>query len=491
MAPLAPRPPRLLVREPHYWRLRTSKAAGGPGRRPAGARRRRVVAPRLLLALLLGALGLALLAPAAAAQAAGQVAAQQVAQQSGAGEVLMTRAEGPITPVIADHLVDALAAARAGGYQMLLVEMDTPGGLDTSMRVIVQTFLTAEVPVVVYVSPAGARAASAGAIIAFSAHVAAMAPGTNIGAATPIDLEGGEVIDKVINDAAAYVEAIAEARDRDVDFAVDTVREGRSASANAALEAGAIDLIVADQRELFDELDGRTVQVKPEGTEVTLETAGANVDEFEMSFTRRILQALANPQLAFLLLSVGTLALIYELASPGGIIGGVIGVIMLILAFFSLAVLPVDLVGVLLLLLALALFAAELFVPGVGVFAGGGAIALVFAGLFLFQRPTGVGIDLAFLIPVAVAVGLVAVVIGRFAVRSIRRPAYRGSGGEVVGQTGTVRQAAGSSGKVWLNGTMWRAHSTGAPLRLDEQVRVVEMRGLELVVEPLVTEERR
>lgn len=398
-------------------------------------------------------------------------------------QVLLARIQGPITPVIAAHVADAIDEAVDGGYDAVLLEMDTPGGLVTSMREVVQDLLSAPVPVVVYVSPSGSSAGSAGAVITFASHIAAMAPATNIGAATPIGLEGGEVLDKVIEDAVAYVTSIAEERDRDVDFAVDTVREGRSASANEALEVGAIDLIADSRAQLLTEIDGRTVTLSPGGDRVTLSTDGAAVDEFEMSWTRRLLQGIADPQLAFMFLSIGSLALLYELATPGGALGGVLGVIMIVLAFFSLSVLPVNLVGVLLLVLALALFVTEMFVPGVGVFAGGGAIALVVAGLFLFDRPTGIGLDLTFLLPIAAVAGIGAAIITRFAWRSRNAPAHSGVGGELVGTVGTVRSAAGGTPQVWVNGALWKAPSA-AGLAPGTQVRVVDTAGLELVVEP-------
>jgi membrane-bound serine protease (ClpP class) len=397
-------------------------------------------------------------------------------------QVLLARIQGPITPVIAAHVSDAIDEAVTGGYDAVLFEMDTPGGLVTSMREIVQDLLGSPVPVVVYVSPSGSSAASAGAVITFASHIAAMAPATNIGAATPIGLEGGEVLDKVIEDAVAYVTAIAEERDRDVEFAVDTVREGRSASANEALEVGAIDLIVDSRAQLLAEIDGETVTLSPDGEEVTLSTEGAGVVEFEMSWTRRLLQGIADPQLAFMFLSIGSLALLYELASPGGGLGGVLGVIMLLLAFFALSVLPVNLVGVLLLVLAVALFVTEMFVPGVGVFAGGGAIALVIAGLFLFDRPTGIGLDLSFLLPIAAAAGIGAAIITRFAWRSRYAPAYTGVGGELVGAMGTVR-AGGATPQVWVNGALWKA-PTAKGLAPGTPVRVVDIDGLELAVEP-------
>ena len=398
-------------------------------------------------------------------------------------QVLLARIQGAITPVIAAHVSNAVEEAEAGDYDALLLEMDTPGGLVTSMRDIVQDLLGAQVPVVVYVSPSGSSAASAGAVITFASHVAAMAPATNIGAATPIGLEGGEVLDKVVEDAAAYVTAIAEARDRDVDFAVDTVRDVRSASATEALELGAIDLIADNRAELLAEIDGRTVTLSPRGETVTLSTAAADIIDFEMSWTRRLLQAIADPQLAFMFLSIGSLALLYELATPGGALGGVLGVIMIVLAFFSLSVLPVNLVGVLLLVLAIALFVTEMFVPGIGVFAGSGAIALVIAGLFLFDRPTGIGLDLTFLLPVAAVAGIGAAVITRFAWRTRNAPAYTGVGGELVGATGDVRASAGETPQVWVNGALWKA-PTARGLPPGTRIRVVDVHGLELVVEP-------
>lgn len=398
--------------------------------------------------------------------------------------VLVTEVNGAITPVVADHLADAVAEAEDRGHQALVVELDTPGGLESSMREIVQAFLGAEVPVIVYVAPRGAQAASAGAVITFAAHVAAMAPGTNIGAATPVGLEGGEVGDKIVNNAAAYVETIAEERGRDVDFAVDTVREGRSAPASEAVELGAVDLIADDLPDLLAAVDGRRVALA-DGDVVVLQTAGATTTPFDMSAVRRLLQTVADPNLAYLFISLGTLALIYEVASPGAGLGGILGAILLVLGFFSLSVLPVDVVGLLLLALAIGLFVAEAFAPGVGVFAAGGAVSLVLAGMFLFQRATGVGVDLTFLLPVPVVTAGLAVAIGRFAWRAQRRPPIGGPAGTMVGQQGTVRAVAADSAEVFVDGALWRARSQGAPLRAGQQVRVVDRDGLTLVVDPV------
>ncbi|MEV0273353.1 NfeD family protein [Hamadaea sp. NPDC050747] len=410
-------------------------------------------------------------------------AAAARAAPSPADSVLVTRVDGAITPVVAGHLADAVHQAERGDYQALIVEIDTPGGLDTSMREVVQAFLGAHVPVVVYVSPSGARAASAGAIITFSANIAAMAPGTTIGAATPIDAQTGEkASDKVINDAAAYAESIATQRGRDVDFAVDTVREGRAEPATEALKLGAIDLIATDQADLLNKLHGRTVTVAG-GETRTLHTADATTVESTMSLTRKLLQLLADPNLAFLFLSLGTLALIYEFAYPGHAVSGITGVILLILGFFALSVLPVSVAGLALLLLAAALFAAELYAPGVGVFAVGGTISLALAGAFLFEG--SVRVDPLVFLPTAVVIGLGSLLAGRLTWRARRAPPVTGASA-MVGATATVA----AQGDVFLEGTWWAVTPAGKPagdepLPAGQPVRVVAVDGLTLVVEPL------
>lgn len=397
--------------------------------------------------------------------------------------VATTEVRGPITPVVAEHLADTVQAARDGGHVALVVELDTPGGLVTSMREIVQTFLGAPLPVVVYVSPRGSDAGSAGTFITLSAHIAAMAPATTIGAATPVDLEGGEVGDKVVNNAAAYAEAIAEARGRDVEFAVDSVREGRSVTADEALRIGAVDLIADDLGALLDDIDGRAVELAG-GTRVTLDTAGATPVELEMSWTRRLLQALADPNLAFLFISIGTLAIIYEVANPGVGLGGIVGALMLIMAFVALSVLPVNLAGAALLVLAAGLFVAEAFVPGVGVLAAGGALALLLGGLLLFQRPTGIGVDLIVLVPTVVVSGGLATVIVTTAARTRGLPSRAGSDA-LIGRHTTVRSARGSSGRAMLDGTSWRIRLEGeGALSPGSSVRVVDRDGLDLIVRP-------
>jgi membrane-bound serine protease (ClpP class) len=408
------------------------------------------------------------------------LAADPTAQAQGARGIVVVEVDGVITPVMADHVRDALDLAEREGHQALLVELDTPGGLDTSMRDIVQSFLNSRVPVIVYVSPQGARAASAGAIITFASHVAAMAPGTAIGAATPIDLEGGDLADKVINDAASYAESIAEQRDRNMGFAIDAVRDGRSVAANEALELGVVDLIARDRAQLLEVLDGRVIELGP-GRTVTLRTAGAELVEVELGLARSVLQWLSDPNLAFLFISIGTLAILYELANPGFGGGAIVGVILLVLAFTALSVFPVNAAGVILLVLAAGLFVAEMFVPGIGVFAAGGTVALVLAGLFLFRGP--IGVDPVVLLPTAVVAGGGAVALGRVAWRSRR---LAGSTGveAIVGGRATIRSVEGDDALLVLQGSWWTARAAHGTLQPGQRVRVVEMDGLKLVVEP-------
>jgi membrane-bound serine protease (ClpP class) len=410
--------------------------------------------------------------------------ASTAAGQDARPHVLATEVDGPITPVIADHLDAALDRAERRGDDAVIVTIDTPGGLDSSMRKIVQRFLAARVPVVVYVSPQGARAASAGAIITFASHVAAMAPGTTIGASTPVDLEGGDVERKVINDAAAFAESIAGLRGRDVAFAVDTVREGRSAPADEAVDIGAVDVVARSTPELLDAIDGREIDVSGDGDRVVLRTRGAEVDDYDMSLFRRIQQVLADPNLAFLFLSLGTLGIVYELASPGIGAGGFVGVILILLALFSLSVLPVNAVGLLLLALAAALFVAELFAPGVGVAAAGGTVALMLSGVFLVRDTPGLEVSIAVVAPVAAVVGGAVLIAGRLVVRSRRTTSTTTGPGLFAGRVVTVSRAQGSRGQSFVEGAWWNVRSSGPALAAGDTVRVVDVDGLDLVVEP-------
>ena len=394
--------------------------------------------------------------------------------------VLVTEVDGIITPVIGDHIREGVARAEEEGHHAFLVELDTPGGLDASMRDIIQAFLGAHIPVVVHVTPSGARAASAGALITMSAHIAAMSPGTAIGAATPVDLEGGEDVErKIIEDASAYAESVARARGRNAEFAVEAVREGRSVTAERAERIDVVDLLASNRGALLEAIDGETVTLAT-GVEVTLETREVQIVPHELGTFRSILQWLADPNLAFLFMSLGTLAIMYELANPGFGGGAIVGVILILLALFALAILPVNALGGLLLALAAILFVVEIFTPGVGVGAAGGTAALVLGGLFLFRGR--VGVDPEVLIPVAVVVGVATALAGRLAWRTRRLAPTTGSGG-LLGSIGVVRSASGTRGQAMVEGSWWNVRTRGEQLRGEAAVRVVDVEGLDLVVE--------
>ncbi len=418
--------------------------------------------------------------------AAGPASGQEPADpEAGTGRVLVSTVAGVITPVVADHVRDGVRRAERGGYDAYVLQLDTPGGLDDSMRAIVQTILGARVPVVVYVAPSGARAASAGSVITLAGHVAAMAPGTAIGAATPVLLGGdepGAADQKVLEDAKAYVEELATLRDRDVEFHVQTVTDARSEPARVALELGAIDVVAPTLGELLDDIDGTEVTLG-DGTVVTLRTAGAAVDTYDMGLFRQVLQWLANPTVAFLLMSVGTLGIIYELASPGIGVGGIVGGVFILLALFGLAVLPVSAVGFIFLLLALVLFAAELFAPGIGVFAALGAVCLVLAGVFLFRDTPDLQVSVAALLPTAAVIGGGVVLAGRLAVRARFAPVTTSGPGQFVGRTVTVERARGNAGQTFVEGAWWRVRADHE-LRDGQMVRVTDLDGLTLVVAP-------
>jgi membrane-bound serine protease (ClpP class) len=425
----------------------------------------------------------------AAACAVGLPALATAESPSGA-RVLVTEVRTAITPVVAEQIDSGLGRAQAGGFDAYVIELDTPGGLVTSMRDIVEDVLASPVPVVVYVSPHGARAGSAGAIITLSAHVAVLAPGTSIGAATPVGMEGEEVSEKIVNDAAAQAEALAQLRGRDQEVAVDMVRDGRSLAVEEALELGVVDAAAPSLTDALVAADGRTVTVAPD-RETTVRTAGADMVRHDMGLFRRFLQVLADPNIAFLLLTLGTLGLIYELATPGVGVAGATGAVALLLALFSLSVLPVTAVGLLLLAVAAGLFVAELFAPGVAGFAFGGAVVLVLAALFLFDDAEGVSVDLMAVLPTAVVAAAAAILAGRLVLRTRRQPSVTSGAELLTGQTLTVRVADpdGATGRTFAEGAWWTVRSTGPPLRVGDTVRVREVDELVLVVEPLQTKE--
>jgi len=403
--------------------------------------------------------------------------------------VIVTRLNGPLSPVTANVLIGAVDDAEARGAAALLVEIDTPGGLVTSMREVVERFLNANVPILTYVAPNGARAASAGTLIVLGGNVAAMAPTTTIGAATPVTLDGGQVGEKVVNDAASYAEAVAEARGRDIAFARRSVEAGISITATEALDQGVIDLVAPNRLTLLAQLDGASV-VLGDGSTVTLALEGAPVEVRERSLTSSLLERVVDPNLTFVLLALGTLALLVEFANPGVGAGGITGVILLLLAGFSLSLLPTTLVGLLLLLLAAGLFIGELFVPGTGVMAAGGSVALVIAGLFLFDDSSGLAISQPVLLGVAGAV-LIASTALAVAVRNSQALPYRLDDEQMLDEVVEVVVANGDQGQAMVNGERWHVRTDEPPLERGMLVRILERHGLTLLVEPTDDDWRR
>jgi membrane-bound serine protease (ClpP class) len=386
--------------------------------------------------------------------------------------VLAAEFENDINPVTQDYLIDAIERGEEEGYDAVVILLDTPGGLDSSMREIIKAELASEVPVVLYVYPPGSRAASAGVFLTMAADVAAMAPQTNIGSSTPIAVGGGEIPEdlrkKVVNDAAAYIRELAEEHGRNGDWAENAVRQASNIGAQEALEIGVVDVVAADLPTLLEEIDGLTTE--PKG--LVLDTAGAEVDTIQMSLWKRILDTIVDPNIIVLLMSLGVLGITVEIFNPGLIFPGTAGAISLIVGLFGLQVLPVSWAGLLLLLLAAIFFAAEAFVTSHGALALAGAASFVVGSLMLFDPA---GPDYQVSLSVALAVGGTLALLTLFVVAKIvqarRRPAQTGQE-ELVGEVGIVRSTLQPSGLVFVHGEIWRAHSDGEPIPAGSAIRV-------------------
>ncbi len=390
-------------------------------------------------------------------------------------KIRLLEISGPINPITAEYVGRNIRESALGGESLVLIEMDTPGGLDTAMRGVVKDILSSQVPVAVHVAPSGARAASAGAIIAMAADFCAMAPGTNIGAARPVTI--GEQPDKVmqekiLNDMTAYVEGIAARRGRNTDAAGRMVRNSLSLSADKALEAKVIDLIASDRADLLKKLDGREVR---RGDKVTvLRVAGAKVERHSMTTREKILDAISNPNIAYLLMMLGMLGLFFELSNPGVILPGVIGGISLILAFFAFQTLPVNYAGVLLILLALVLFIAEIQIVSHGMLTVGGVVSMILGSLMLFESPEPfLRLSWSVIVTTVAMVTAFALFVIRKAVTAHRRKPSSGREG-LIGERGFADSDIMPEGKVFVRGEYWDAWSDEAIAKGD-RVLVVEL----------------
>jgi membrane-bound serine protease (ClpP class) len=422
------------------------------------ARSLRLLAYLALVSLgLLGSLGLA------GVDSARTVLAQATTAQA-AGPVAVVTVRGVINPTLAQFVARSIDQAALDGAQAIVLHLDTPGGLDSSMREMVQRMLASSTPVVVYVGPPGARAGSAGVYITYAAHIAAMAPNTNIGSATPVQVgEGGErqmspeMRAKVTNDAAAYIRSLAEQRGRNAEWGEKAVRDGVNVTAQEALNLGVIDTVAADVPDLLRQLDGRTVTTAAET--VTLQTAGATIQPVSMGAVDALLHVISDPTIAYLLISLGTMGLFFELSNPGSIFPGVVGAICLLLGFYALGALPVNYAGLLLMGLAFLLFVVDLFAPSHGILSAGGLVAFVLGSLMLFNVPDAapwLGLSLWTVAAVTATLAGFFLVVARLVARSHHlKPA---AGAEaLIGQIGRALGAGKSTSRSRCNGSVVRS----------------------------------
>ncbi|MBI2882186.1 MAG: nodulation protein NfeD [Candidatus Tectomicrobia bacterium] len=403
-------------------------------------------------------------------------------EKTGGRAVLVLNVDGVINPASAEYIVKGIAEGKERQAELIVLRLDTPGGLDTSMRAIIKEMMASPVPVAVYVAPGGARAASAGTFITLAAHVAAMAPGTNLGAASPVAVSGGmdeTMKKKVTNDAAAYIRSLADKRGRNADWAEDAVRKGVSIGESVALEKRVIDLVAADLRALLLALDGRSIST--EYGEKRLRTRGAEVVEYQMGVRQRLLDVLSNPNLAYLLMMLGFYGILFELTNPGAIFPGVVGAICLIVGFYALQVLPINYAGLALILLGIILFLLEIKVVSYGALSIGGAISLVLGSVMLVDTPAPfLRISYYVIIPTVVLTGLFFFFLIGLGLKAQRGQFVSGREG-LVNAIGVARGNLDPEGKVFIHGELWNARSK-EPIAAGEKVRVLAVDGLRLEV---------
>jgi membrane-bound serine protease (ClpP class) len=446
----------------------------------------------LLISVLAAAAGMVLLTPAGLLSAAPSPGGERTPL------VYRARVDGVINPFSAHYLARAIRQTERDGAAALVLELDTPGGLDSAMRSMIQSELNSHAPVIVYVSPSGARAASAGMFITLAAHIAAMAPGTNIGAAHPVSLTGGAESDsavaaKITEDAAAIARAIAASRKRNVAWAESAVRESASITEVEAKDKGVVDVVARDLPDLLNQADGRTITT-PAG-EMALHLTGARVRELPMGFVERLLHLIAEPNIAYILLTVGTLGLIVELYHPGALFPGITGAICLILGFAALGTLPVGYAGAGLLLLALALLLAELHAPGFGAFGIGALVAFVLGSLLLFvpvtpPSPAAPTVRVSpWLITSMTAAFALAIMLVAHRVWAAQRMKPQTGAEALIGLVGEATSRLAPEGTVRIYGEAWSARSEGPAIESGTPVRVERSEGVVLIVSGLASPE--
>ncbi len=414
--------------------------------------------------------------------------------------------DGVIGPATSDYVQRSLHKAAARDAALVILRLNTPGGLDTAMREMIQAIITSPVPVATYVAPSGARAASAGTYLLYASHVAAMAPATNVGAATPVQIatplspggspggdrtadkaptggEGGDAMThKIVNDAVAYIRGLAKMRGRNVEWAEKAVREAASLPAEEALKMGVIDVVAKDIADLLAQIQGKAVVVA--GQERVLDTAGLTLEEMEPDWRSKLLAVISDPNVAYILMLVGIYGLIYEFANPGMLLPGVAGAICLVLALFAFQVLPVNYAGMGLIILGIAFMVAEALVPSFGALGIGGMIAFVIGSVILLDTDMpGYGVSPGLIAAFALTSAAFFIFVIGAAVKARHRPVVSGRE-ELIGGTGVVLEDFAGDGHIRIHSEVWNAHAS-VPLRQGQQVRVIAMEGLTLHVEPV------
>lgn len=408
--------------------------------------------------------------------------------------IMKLEIKGTIGPASSSYLKEGMAAAVSENAQMMLIELDTPGGLSTSMREMIQEITNSTLPVITYVSPKGARAASAGTYLLYASHVAAMAPGTNLGAATPVSLmpvqkltdlnasSSSALEKKVINDAMAYIKSLAELNERNISWAIEAVKEAKSISAKDALRYGVIDLMAEDSNELLNKLEGRSVTVS--GKNIILRTEGAVIQTFQADWKTQFLSIITDPNIAYMLLIIAIYGIFFELMNPGAIFPGVIGMISGVIALYALNMIPFNYAGLLLMILGIAFMVAEVFIAGFGILGIGGVAAFAFGSLLLFDADTlGSGVS----IPLIIAFSLVSlgffIFVLQFLIKSRSVKIVTGVD-EMVGAIAEVLESTEKGYRVRCHSEIWYAESNSV-LEIGQKVRVESLSGLVLHVNPI------
>ena len=402
--------------------------------------------------------------------------------------VVSIKVEGPINPVTAGFIHDGIEKAVTEKAECLIIHLNTPGGLLKSTRIIVSDILESKVPVIVYVSPSGAQSGSAGVFITLAADIAAMSPGTNIGAAHPVSLQGNMdsiMSEKITNDAAAFIRSIAEKRNRNIEWAENAVRKSFSYAETEALEYSAIDLIAASEQDLLNKVDGKTI-VLSNGTK-TLRTKNAVITSFEMTFIQRFLHVISDPSIAYILMLLGLFGILFELYNPGTILPGIVGVISLILSYYAMHTLPINYAGLALIIFAIILFLLEIKIVSHGLLAIGGIVSLLLGSMMLIKP--GSAFELAKISkPVIIAATSVASLFFLFiiglGIKAQRRKVVNGLEA-LIGDTGEVMELLAPTGTVKVQGEVWNAESITGTINPGEKVRIKQMKHLKLYVEPI------